>query len=161
MKPIIETILEELRDPQKIADDDFEILAFAGEALAKFSMVNYNTAGICPEIDACEISAEDSKRIVEALLEYYKATTCNKSRSAIIYALSKARDPELTGFFREQLLDFTKLLLLANGAVFQTMIALDNLNEPILEGGGSIIDVETNLSEARKYLAQYGEILPW
>ena len=161
MKPITETILDGLRDPGMIADNDCEVLLLAGEALAKHSMVDYNTAGICPAVDACEISAVDSKRIVDALLDCYKSTSCDDTRRGILHALSKARDPALVDFFRQQLIAFTKLLLLANGAIFQTMIGLDNFDEAILEGGGSLVDVDANLAEARRYLAQYGTVLPW
>ncbi|MES2920412.1 MAG: hypothetical protein V4819_02630 [Verrucomicrobiota bacterium] len=161
MKSVTDTILTGLRDPNKIAEDNFYVLLLAGEALAKHSMVAYNTAGVCPEVDVSDISAVDSKRIVDALLECYQATSCNNTRGGILYALGKTRDPAVVEFFRQQLVEFTKLLLLANGTVFQAMIGLNNLDEAILKGGGGVTDVEANLAEARRYLALHGTLLPW
>jgi hypothetical protein len=161
MKPVTESILHGLRDPIKSAEGNYEVLLLAGEALAKHSMVDYNTGGICPEVDACEISVVDSKQIVNALLVCYTNTSCNATRSGILHALGKARDPALVGFFRQELIEFTTLLLLANGAIFQAMIGLSNFDEAILDGGGSITDVDANLAEARRYLAQNGTLLPW
>jgi len=161
MKSVTDLILAGLRDPEKIEEDNFYVLLLAGEALAKHVMIDYNTCGVCPEVDASEISEGDNRKIVAGLLECYAKTTSNDTRGGILSALGKARDPALVDFFRQQLLEFTKLLILANGTVFQAMIGLNNFDEPILKGGGSVTEVDANLAEARRYLAQFGTVLPW
>jgi hypothetical protein len=161
MKSVTDQILAGLRDSDKIEEDDFYVLLLAGEALAKHFMIDYHTAGVCPEVDASEVTAEDSKQIIDALIDCYATSTSNNTRGGILHALGKARDPALVEFFRQQLAEFTKLLLLANSTVFQVMIGLSNLDEEILESGGGITDVEANLAEARRYLASFGTVLPW
>jgi hypothetical protein len=161
MKSVTDLILTGLRDPEEIEKDNFYVLLLAGEALAKHVMTDYDTCGVCPEVDASEVSESDYRRIIDALLECYASTTSNATRGGILYALGKARDPALVDFFRQQLLEFTRLLILANGTVFQTMIGLNNFGEPILKGGGSVTEVDANLAEARRYLAQIGTVLPW
>jgi hypothetical protein len=161
MNSVTNLIIVGLRELEKIEEDDFYVLLLAGEALAKHFMTDYHTGGVCPEVDASEISEVDSKRIIDSLLECYATTTSHNVRGGILHALGKARDPALVEFFRQQLEEFTKLLLLANRTVFQAMIGLNNLDEAILEGGGGVTDVDSNLAEARRYLGQFGTILPW
>ena len=161
MKSVSDLIINGLRDPESIKEDNFYVLLLAGEALAKCFMTDYDTCGVFPEVDASEISEADSKRIIDVLLQCYATTATNDTRGGILYALGKARDPALVEFFRQQLMEFTKLLLLANSNVFQAMIGLSNLDEEILEGGGGVTDVEANLAEARRYLSQFGTVLPW
>jgi hypothetical protein len=161
MKSVADLIIAGLSDPHELEEDNFYVLLLAGEALAKHVMIDYNTCGVCPEVDASEISEGDYRSIIDALLECYAKTTSNDTRSGILSALGKARDPALVDFFRQQLLEYTKLLILANGTVFQAMIGLNNFDEPILKGGGSLTEVDANLAEARRYLAQFGTVLPW
>lgn len=66
-----------------------------------------------------------------------------------IFALGKKRDPELKAFF----IAILKSTIDSNiEAAYQAMIALDNLNEPILTNSSSITEHELNYKLGKEYL---------
>ncbi|MES2440358.1 MAG: hypothetical protein V4584_14915 [Verrucomicrobiota bacterium] len=77
------------------------------------------------------------------------------ARASIYWALSKRFDDSLLPFFQESL---ARELGEDNSPVFQVMIALDNLNQPVFskgrEGSFSVLDDELNRGDAAAYLKE-------
>ena len=96
---------------------------------------------------------ELEKIIIEGLnSNFYKGT---KIRTSAYWALSKRSNSELIPNFTKWMrMEFEKR---NTGALFQLMIALDNLEEPIFHtdrNSYSIDEIELNIRDADKYLNQ-------
>jgi len=88
--------------------------------------------------------------IVSKLIEFVEQAKPTESQVGYaIWALGKRFDPDLKKFF----FSWLKRALDSNpNALWQTIIALDNLEEDILPGGGSVHDEERNRQLAEEYL---------
>lgn len=109
-------------------------------------------------------SAEQLKQaIFDALQQEADPTRA----SDLIWVLGKSSDPQLKPIYLQHLQRFTKSLLSANFGVFQVLIALDNLGEPVFEkdakgrSSQSVTNVEKNLRQARTYLSRHEIEPPW
>ena len=72
------------------------------------------------------------------------------------------RDESLVPIFQKWLHHAAEEFLRANGLVHSLAIALDNLNEEIIEGSSSLADPSENIRKARKYLNRtLGVTIPW
>ncbi|MCP4290781.1 MAG: hypothetical protein GY780_02980 [bacterium] len=136
----------------KINKDQFEALAYI------FEKNNGNTLGPFENKVIDESGLKDTPvqiladAIVDNLSEDYSEDI--SFRSEAYWALSKRFDNTLIPFFRARLKN--ELSVPGVPAVFQLMIALDNINEPVFgkdrDGSYAAHDVELNIRDARVYL---------
>lgn len=140
----VRQILDLLEDPDPEGPEFGEAISAAVKALE---------AGISRQADKQEL--------IDGLIRCYHRNPSLESSTGVLFALGKATDPKLRGFFEEQLAEQTAKLIRQNASVYQILIALSNLGVPVLQEGGSLIDVEKNLNEAREHLQRSGVTIPW
>ena len=89
--------------------------------------------------------------IINSIKNFINSNLSSKEElfNTAIFVLGKKHDPELKGFF----ITILKNTIDSNiEAAYQTMIALDNLNEPILNDSCSITEHELNYKLGKQYL---------
>jgi hypothetical protein len=123
-----------------------------------FEGANGNTLGEwqISEIDQYGLRNVDVTALATELVRIVEAETPD-SKGHAYWALGKKVDASLLPFFRKQLgLELGRDI----EAVYQIMIALDNLDEPVFADGGtshSSSDYERNRDCAQRYLAALPE----
>lgn len=139
----------------KITQDQFEALAYIfeknnGNALGMFENRVIDESGL--KDTPVQILAD---AIVETLSEDYSEEI--SFRSEAYWALSKRFDKTLIPFFQARL--EKELAIPGVPAVFQLLIALDNLTEPVFgtdrDASYAGHDVELNIRDAKAYLAKH------
>ncbi|HUJ57526.1 MAG TPA: hypothetical protein VLX92_03510 [Kofleriaceae bacterium] len=89
--------------------------------------------------------------LTTALVERTAAPMSAGVSAALVFALGTSGDPRVKPAMIELLARF---LDVDDNALYQAMIALENLDEDVLRGAdGSVHDVELNRARARAYLA--------
>jgi len=97
------------------------------------------------------LSDEDAVELTTALVERTAAPMSAGVSAALVFALGTSGDPRVKPAMIELLARF---LDVDDNALYQAMIALENLDEDVLRGAdGSVHDVELNRARARAYLA--------
>jgi hypothetical protein len=138
----------------RISIDLFPAIAFL------FARANGNKLGEYEqgELEKCGLSKADPDQLAEQLLQAIEDDdSCDATlRGASYSALGKRFDKSLLPFFRRSL---RRELARDMHAIYQIMIALDNLNEPIFsearDGGYSSSEIDLNRTDAEGYLAQF------
>mgnify|MGYP005997219949 CR=1 FL=1 len=133
-----------------------EAWLFAAESVFAREAGNTVSAQDHAAIDAAGLgdveAAALARRVVQAVED---GGLSERERSAAYFALSKCYEPRLIPRFRVWL----AREVADGGPVFQLMIALDTLEEPVFgadRDGYASRDVERNLVDARRYLAELG-----
>jgi len=137
----------------KLSYDQFDAAVYIFEK----NKGNFKTAYeemIIAESGLSNLKAKElEKIIVEGLnSNFYKGT---KIRTSAYWALSKQFNAELIPDFKKWL--EMEILKKNSGVVFQLMIALDNLEEPVFHtdrNSYSIAEIELNMRDAENYLNQ-------
>ena len=139
----------------EIKEEQFDAIAYI------FEINNGNTLGayenqIIEDSGLRDIPASElAEAILGNLNEKHSGNTAY--RLSAYWALSKRFDKNLLAFFQKSLA--AELQIEGIPAVFQLLIALDNLNEPVFgkyrNGSFSGDDVESNCQDAKNYLAKY------
>jgi len=108
-------------------------------------------------LDAVELFERDrtaSPELATALQRFARdAEVSDPLVGTAIWALGKRFDTELKSFFVDML---ERTYQTNPHAGYQCMIALDNLNEDILPGGGSAMEIQRNTGLAEAYLRKHG-----
>lgn len=124
--------------------------AFLFEGLNGHSLGSFEKS----EIDKCDLAATDPEKISGAIRMAIEQDHKSSStyRQTAYWALGKLHDPGLLPFFEKQLhLELQRDLL----AVYQIMIALDNLDEPVFSDerpGSTAHEYDRNREDARRWL---------
>ena len=151
--------------PGALGEDVGRAVALAADLLARARSPDYRS-GI-PEVDAADVAEAEGRELEQALLELLRRHPQSGLAYSLIWALGKSGDPAHAGEFAAQLERGLGLLLEGNRLVFQALCCLDNVGEDVFEGddrGGSsqgLTEVETNVRQARGYLAKRGVQPPW
>lgn len=119
-----------------------------GDHLTDFDLAELRTWGLV------EISADD---LAESILERLRGAVepPRTFRDSAYFVLGKKFDPSLKSFFVERM-EFE--LSRDMEAVYQLMIALDNLREPVFakdRTGYSVLDNDLNRRDAENYLRNF------
>lgn len=105
-------------------------------------------------IEAAGLSGASAELLEEALLEALNAERPSAYRSTAYWALSKRFNRELIPYFMKWMKK--ELENSEPGAVYQLLIALDNVEEPVFgkdrNGSVSVMDAGLNVRDARTYL---------
>jgi hypothetical protein len=146
MTSLVENIVRTLTGQADVAAVD--------DALLNAAFLFEKSRGLPPcgwpdEVVAANITRDEVARLQRAVVAYVERNGFGS------WALGKCFDPALrpvlVTVLRRQLDGDT-------GELFQAMIALDNLGEPVFAGVGSrsILDESRNRELAREYLSRYG-----
>lgn len=138
----------------KIEADQFDAISYIFEMANGNNLGNYETR----IIDTSKVKGVSPVILVNAIIESFKEANPGdiSYRTSAYWALSKRFDKKLIPFFQKQL----ELELTIEGipAVFQLLIALDNLTEPVFgkdrNGSYAGMDIELNMRDAKNYLKQ-------
>ena len=110
----------------------------------------------CAILDAVELFERDrtaSPGLAAALQRFAReAEVSDPLVDTAIWALGKRFDTQLKSFFVDML---ERTYRTNPHAGYQCMIALDNLNEDILPGGGSVMETQKNTGLAEAYLKKH------
>lgn len=145
MAPIIERIVAALSDPENYGGHP-DALRNAGYLFEKFN--GLPGSGWPDEVAAANVSDENIARLQRAVVAYVEREGVGT------WALSKCDDPAL----KPVLLAVLRRQLEADAdELFQAMIALQNLGEPVFgdDWDQSILDQSRNRELAREYLSRY------
>ena len=138
----------------KIETDQFDAISYIFETANGNNLGDYEN-GI---IRASKLKEVPPEALVDAILECFQDAIPSdiSYRISAYWALSKRFDKTLIPFFQDQL-EF-ELTIEGVPAVFQLLIALDNLTEPVFnkdrEGSYAGMDIELNIRDAISYLKQ-------
>ena len=101
------------------------------------------------EVKHHELSDDDAERLRDALVIFVKNNFDHNNHPSAVWALGKLADPSTLSPLREVL---EKIVQEDNGALYQTLIALDNLGEEVFPTGSSSINDGNNRKIAIEYL---------
>jgi hypothetical protein len=138
----------------KIEEDQFDAIAYL------FEKHNGNSLGEFENnrIEESEFKDTAVSELVKAIIDNLNddRTADSKYRTLAYWALSKRFDIKLLTFFQDSLK--RELAEPDTPAVFQLLIALDNLEEPVFgkdrDGSFSGHDIALNIRDAKNYLAE-------
>jgi hypothetical protein len=140
-----------LREAMRFPEDAIPAAAFLFESHRGLSLGPHEVAAIQQsglEATDPETLAHELKRMIAA-----ENKADSRDRQQAYWALGKKRDPSLIPFFRDRLsLELRRDMI----AVYQIMIALEDLDEPIFtqeRSGRAMDDYELNRRDAERYLA--------
>lgn len=103
------------------------------------------------EIDELDITTFHGEKIKEGLIGLLKRNIHDKSQ--IIWALSKSHDESLKTFYIEILKESLDKIKEANQLLFQTIIALENIGEKIInKDHKSLLEIQENYEFAKKFV---------
>jgi len=124
-------------------------------AAYKFELENGNDLGQeeLSSIQECGLADIDPENVAESIRNYIsdKSSPSPSYLGLAVFALGKQCNIRNKALFVELL---KELLEKRSVEIYQAMVALSNLNERILEGSSSAIDIERNCLLAEKYLRQ-------
>jgi len=152
-------ILQQLETCEDMQDDT-DCVQIAGDLLSRHTVRNFQSH-FYPEVDREKVSAQEAQALKTALLNLYQRQPKNFARGTVLWALGKSHDVTLKDFFVQETHTLAEAVTEANGTLFQVLIALEGIGEPVFEETRSIDEIAINLEQARKYLAQYGIVIPW
>lgn len=150
----------ESNDSNKIKDS----LWIAGDLIAKFNRKIYRSG--FDWIDAEEIDAIEHEQLSKCLLTLLQNCNDIGTKGSIINALCKSNNTAYKEIYITHLKEALTTLLNNNAIIHQCIIALDNLDENIIERndkvtGQNITEIDQSIARARKYLAQKNIVIPW
>ena len=141
----------------KFETDQFDAIAYI------FETANGNTPGDYETrvIDASGFRDTPPQELVDDILGSFREGDPDdvEYRLSAYWALSKRFDKNLLPFYRKQL--EVEIEVEGAPAVFQLLIAIDNLDEPVFgtdrHGSFSDLDSELNIRDAKAYLTRNKE----
>ncbi len=161
MGKLVEHTLESL-DKAKTVNDLQSCLWVAGDLLRKFSSSNFRSQ--FEEIDREAVSELEARQIEQALLNALPRNPDPRWVGQILSGLSCSRDVSLTQLWVNQLAKYLEILKAANGILYTTLAALNELDEPVFEENQrsrNIMDIEKTVDNASRYLHRRGISVPW
>lgn len=139
-------------------EDYGDLLWIAGDLISRVSTVGFKSG--YEWIDSEEVTTQEVEDIKAALVGCLERTSDVGTRGSIFWALGKSRDPKYLILYQSHLAEHLKQLQEHGHALFQLLIALDNLQEDVFErdsngtSGQGITEIEKNIRQARRYLAK-------
>lgn len=114
------------------------------------------------EIDHEQVSEVERRELKEALLAALPRNSDPAYVGSILSALRDTFDPERKPLWVEYLTKYLGLLTASNAIVFEILLALGDLGEPVFKGRMSrcSADIEVNVKEAREFLGKRGIQVP-
>jgi hypothetical protein len=142
-----------------IQKDDFDDAWIAGDLLYKLKSKNY-----CSGVDFIDteiITQEKGEKLKEALVEAIQRTDNVDILGSLIWTLGKSYDPSFKRLYIEYLIKFVTSGKASNHALYQTLIALENIGEDVFnkqETSQGSLNIEKNFKQAEKYLTKQNNI---
>jgi hypothetical protein len=155
------TEIKEWNNDRDIKDS----LWIAGDLLAKVKTNNYHSG--FDFIDAENVTAAECQELQTALLDLLARNDDLQIIAGVISALDKCADKRLKEFYINCLQQSLKALKIHNGIVYQSLMALEHINEEIFErddnsnSAQSLMEVEKNIRQADQYLQKREIVIPW
>ena len=114
-----------------IQADDFDDIWIAGDLLHKLKAKNYQSG--VDFIDAESITQEEGRKLKAALVDAIQRTNDVNILSSLLWALGKSYDQSFKQLYAERLIEFVTSLKASELAIYQTLIALDNIGEEVFD----------------------------
>jgi len=155
MGELTKSVIERMKSAM-VAEDLDDWVWKAADLLARARSAGYRSG--FAEIDDEAVSPEERDELRQALLDALTRNADPGFVSPIIWALGKACDESLKQLYVDYLARYLESLKASNGVVYQALIALDNIGEPVRErnpdgtSSQSVIDVDKNIRQAPRYL---------
>lgn len=158
------TCLQTENTKEKLQD----CIGFAGDLLGRSVSSSY-ISGFA-EIDSENVTVAESEKIKQSLLDVLNRISDMDIAKSVIWALRKSGDSSLKEVYINYLHNWLQTLLLYNSGVFQALLALDDIDEDVLEWNAgsmpeftsqSLMDVDKNIRQARRYLTKHDIVVPW
>jgi hypothetical protein len=148
-KPLIDRVLEGIQSDD--AEEQARAVAVAGFLVEK--ALGRPDVGWDAEVARADVDSTTMSQIRDALVGFVESHMRQSPLSGAIGVLGLLEDRELVPLFRRCLKQYA-VWNTHTGVLFQTMIALGNLAEPVFpsNSGGSITELRRNLELAHAYL---------
>jgi hypothetical protein len=137
----------------------------AGDFIAKTTFREYNSG--FPEIDAVVVSREEGEKLKTALLAALQRSSEPRFVSQILDCLMMTKDSNLKSLYVSYLEQYSRRLKDCNGVVYAALNALSRLGEDVYERNEkgttsqSLIEIDNNIRQAHRYLANMGIKFSW
>jgi hypothetical protein len=143
----------------EIQTDNFNDIWIAGDLLFKLKAENYHSG--VDFINAEIITQEEGGKLKETLVEAIQRTDNVDILGSLIWTLGKSYDPSFKHLYIEHLIEFVTSGKASNHALYQTLIALENIGEDVFdkqETSQGSLNIEKNFKQAESYLAKYNNL---
>jgi hypothetical protein len=110
----------------------------------------------CDFLDGTGVDRADAEMIYTALAALLGSNPSPEITGLVAFALGKKQDPILLGLFDRALDRILRDLRTCNYALYQCLIAIDNIEPVFQSGSASIRDVRNNIDAADRRLAARG-----
>lgn len=141
-------------------DDIKDWIWMAGDLMRRAS-----SSGFCSafkEIDQEVVDDDERTALKNAALNALTRNFDPMWVQSFLSVLRGANDSDLLQVWIEHLTQFQSTLKESNGIVFNILLALKDLGEPVFQDARSlcVVDVDRNMAEADKYLRKHDILIP-
>lgn len=159
MTPLTRQILDGL------AADDADAFLAASETIRAFTWGTASNSGIVPPyaqaLAASPPAIDDIAAIKAVLIEYIQAGR-GSNLACAVHAVGTLEGDDVIALLREALAQHLRAFLGQNQIVGNLICALSNHGERVMSGQSfSLFEIDKNVADARRYLARFGEVMPW